>query len=123
MIMDSFTTPDSKTQQALHEADAYVRQNPIPALFCALGVGFALGLLVRALDRPTPAKVFESKLGEAGGYLGSLLAPVAYQGKRAYHKSADAVRDAVETARDIDVEDYTDPVVSWFSRMWKRCCS
>lgn len=122
MIMESFTPAESKTQEALHNADAYVRENPVPALLCALGVGFALGLLVRALDRPKPSDVFQSKLHDAGGYLGALLAPVAYQGRRAYHKSADAVRDAVESAKDIDVEDYTDPVVSWFNRMWRKCC-
>ncbi|RYD83752.1 MAG: hypothetical protein EOP84_07395 [Verrucomicrobiaceae bacterium] len=123
MIMESFTPSESKTQQTLHDADAYVRENPVPALLCAVGVGFALGLLVRALDRPKPADVFHSKLSDAGGYLGSLIAPVAYQSKRAYHKSADAVRDAVESAKDIDVDDYTDPVVSWVSRIWKKCCS
>ncbi len=122
MIMESSTTPESKPQHALHEADAYVRENPIPALLCAVGVGFALGLLVRALDRSRPSNVYESRLSEAGGYLGELFAPVAHQTKRAYHKSADAVRDAVESAREIDVEEYTDPVVSWFSRMWKKCC-
>ena len=122
MIMEASTTSD-KAQQALNEADAYVRENPIPALLCALGVGFALGLLVRALDRPTASDLFEEKMENAGGYLGALFGPAAKQTKRAYHKSADAVRGAVEQAKDIDVEDYTDPVVSWFSRMWKKCCS
>lgn len=122
MIMESSTTSD-KAQQALSEADAYVRENPIPALFCALGIGFALGLLVRALDRPTASDLLEEKMQGASGYLGALFGPVAKQTKRAYHKSADAVRDAVDQAKEIDVEDYTDPITNWFSRMWKKCCS
>jgi hypothetical protein len=52
-----------------------------------------------------------------------LFEPVARESSRAYSRSAKAVRGAVESAKDIDVEDYTDPVVSWFSRMWRKCCS
>ncbi|MHA3772008.1 hypothetical protein ACXR0O_10770 [Verrucomicrobiota bacterium sgz303538] len=113
---------DSRAQQVLHEADAYVRENPIPSVLCAVGIGFALGLLVRALERPSPRSIFEDRVDQASGYLSSLFGPVASQTKRAYRKSASAVHDAVENAKDIDVEDYTDPVVSWFSRIWNKCC-
>jgi hypothetical protein len=125
MIMEastSTTTPESKTQQVLHEADTYVRENPVPAVLCALGVGFALGLLIRALDRPTRAELLELKANEARGFLANLLEPVARESSRAYARSAKAVHGAADRVRDIDVEDYTDPVVSWFSRMWKKCC-
>ena len=122
MIMEASTSSESRTQHVLHEADSYVRENPVPAVLCALGVGFAIGLLVRALDRPTRAELLEEKANEARGYLASLFEPVARESSRAYARSSKAVRGAVESAKDIDVEDYTDPVVSWFSRMWKKCC-
>jgi hypothetical protein len=122
MIMEASTPQENKAQQVLHEADTYVRENPIPAVLCALGIGFALGLLIRALDRPTRTEILESKFEDAGGYLSSLFAPVASRANRAYRRSASAVRDAVDEVKDVDVEEYTDPVVKWFNRVWKRCC-
>jgi hypothetical protein len=122
MIMEASTPQESKASQVLHDADSYVRENPVPAVLWAIGIGFALGLLVRALERPSRADVFHDKMGDAQGFLGSLFAPVATKASKAYHRSADAVRDVVDEARDIDVEEYTDPVVRWFNRMWKKCC-
>jgi len=122
MIMEATSQSESRTQHVLHEADTYVRENPIPAVLTAVGVGFALGLLIRSLERPTARDVFEDRADEARSVLSSLFAPVASESRKAYRRSAKAVREAVDTAKDIDVEDYTDPVVSWFSRMWKRCC-
>ena len=123
MIMEASTPQDSKAQQVLQDADTYVRENPVPAVLCAIGIGFALGLLVRALERkPSRAEVFHDKLSETQGFLASLFAPVATKASRAYHRSGDAVREAVEEAKDIHVEDYTDPVAKWFNRMWNKCC-
>lgn len=123
MIMEASTPQDSKAQQVLQDADTYVRENPVPAVLCAVGIGFALGLLVRALERkPSRADVFQEKLSETQGFLASLFAPVASKASRAYQRSSHAVRGAVDEARDIHMEDYTDPVAKWFSRMWNKCC-
>lgn len=122
MIMEASTPQESRAQQVLHDADTYVRENPVPAVLCAVGIGFALGLLVRALERPSRSDVFHEKLSDTQGFLASLFSPVATKATRAYHRSADAVRDVVDEARDIDVEDYTDPVARWFNRVWKKCC-
>lgn len=123
MIMQASTSRESRAQQALQDADTYVRENPIPAVLCAVGIGFALGLLVRALERPSAADIFEERVGQTRSFLSSLFSPVARETGRAYRKSSDAIRGAVDTAKDIDIEDYTDPVVGWFSRLWKKCCS
>jgi ElaB/YqjD/DUF883 family membrane-anchored ribosome-binding protein len=102
-------------QDLLHQTDAAIRANPIPAVLAALGVGFALGLATRLLEiperRPEP-------LRDALNDLRALLATGAKRGKRAYADSSEAVRDAVEhaveKAREIDV----DPVAKWWKRVW-----
>lgn len=123
--MDSDTGPEQRSQP-LQNADTYLRENPIPALLGALAVGFAIGLLARALEsKPKPARL-RDHLDEAEDYLHSIWTPFSKKTRRAYHKSAEAVRDAVgdtvERVRDVDVDEYTDPVVKWFRRWWKSCC-
>jgi hypothetical protein len=58
----------------------------------------------------------------AADFLDSFLSPITRETRRAYKKSSDAVHGAMDSVKDIDVEDYTDPVVSWVSRLWKKCC-
>jgi hypothetical protein len=116
----------SSQSGVLREADVYVRENPIPVVLGALAVGFAIGLLVRVLERERREPGLRDHLEDAEEYLGALFSPAAKKAKRAYRKSSAVVRDAVEEAvdavRDIDVEDYTDPVAKWFRRWWKKCC-
>jgi hypothetical protein len=114
---------ENRAQDALRKADTYVRENPVPAVLWALGIGFAIGLLVRVLEHTEKKSFFDDPIHETEDYLGSVFHPLAKKTRKAYYRSADAVRDAVDSARDIDVDDYTDPVVSWVRRMWKRCCS
>lgn len=42
-----------QAKEALHRADEYVRENPVPMILGALAIGFALGLLVHHSE-PTP---------------------------------------------------------------------
>jgi ElaB/YqjD/DUF883 family membrane-anchored ribosome-binding protein len=110
-------TDDAKerAQDLLRETDDCIRANPIPAVLTAFGIGFALGLATRLLD--TPERKSEP-LRDALDDLRDLLSSTAKRGKRAYADSADAVRDAVEQAvekaRDLDV----DPVANWWKRLW-----
>ncbi len=111
----------------LRHAETYLRENPVPAIVGALVVGLVIGMVVRSVGHEErPENMLKDRLEDLETYLRRNLAPVAKKGRRAYSKSADAVRDAVESAvdhaRDIDVEDYTDPIVSWWTRFWKRCC-
>jgi hypothetical protein len=124
--MDLETGPEQRGRQPLQDADAYLRSNPLPAVLGALAVGFAIGLLARLLE-PQPRKArLRDHLEDAEDYLHSVWTPFAKKTSRAYHKSAKVVRGAVEDTvdrvRDVDVEDYTDPVVKWFRRFWKSCC-
>ena len=112
--------------RALRQAGTYVKENPIPTIIGALAIGFAVGLIARSMEHESHADRIRGRLEDTEDYLKSILRPIAKRSKRAYSKSAEAVRDAVESAvdraRDIDVEDYTDPVVSWWGRVWNKCC-
>jgi ElaB/YqjD/DUF883 family membrane-anchored ribosome-binding protein len=108
-------TQDAKdrAQDLLRETDNCIRANPVPAVLTALGIGFAIGLLTRLVE-PEPKR---QPLQDALDEIRSLLAVSAKRGKKAYAQSADVVRDAVEQAvekaREIDV----DPVAKWWKRL------
>jgi len=110
-------THDAKerAQDLLRETDNHIRANPIPAVLVALGVGIAIGLASRLIEPPARKR---EPLHDALDELRSLLATGARRGKTAYAQSAEAVRDAVEQAvekaREIDV----DPVAKWWKRIW-----
>ncbi len=101
-------------QDLLRETDHAIRANPVPAVLTAFGIGFALGLLTRYIE-PTPKR---EPWQEALDEVRAALASSAKRGKKAYAHSADVVRDAVEQAvekaRDIDV----DPVAKFWKKLW-----
>src|SRR4051812_25295177 len=109
--------------EALHRADVYVRENPVPTILGALALGFLIGVLVRSSE-PTPRSRWNDAREDAEDQLRSLLSSLAKKGKKAYKKSSSAVRDSIsdaaDAARKIDMDDYTDPVASWFSKLWKK---
>ena len=103
-----------RVQDLLRETDNAIRANPIPAVLTALGVGFALGLATRLLEIPERKPEL---LRDALDDLRALLSTSAKRGQRAYADSAEAVRDAVEqaveSARELDI----DPVAKWWQRL------
>jgi len=109
-------TQDAKVsaQDMLRETDIYIRANPVPAVLTALGIGFAIGLLTRYVEPAPKREPWQEALNE----IRSALSSGARRGKKAYSHSADVVRDAVEQAvekaRDIDV----DPVAKWWKKFW-----
>ncbi len=115
-----------QAKEALHRADEYVRENPVPMILGALAIGFALGLLVHHSE-PTPRSRWDDVrdcVGDSEESLKDLLKAVAKQSRKAYKKGSGAVRgvvdDAKSKAHDIDLDDYTDPVTDWFRKLWKR---
>jgi len=109
-------TQDAKerAQDLLRETDNCIRANPVPAVLTALGIGFAIGVLTRFVE-PAPRR---EPWQEAIDEIRSALATGTKRGKKAYAQTADIVRDAVEQAaekaRDIDI----DPVAKWWKRLW-----
>jgi len=108
-------TQDAKerAQDMLRETDNCIRANPVPAVLTALGIGFAIGLLTRYVE-PPKREPWQEALDE----IRATLASSAKRGKKVYAHSADVVRDAVEQAvekaREIDV----DPVAKWWKKLW-----
>jgi len=111
--------------RTLRQAGSYVRENPVPTIIGAVALGFAIGLIVRSIESEKRSDQLRDTLEDAEDYLRSVLVPLVKKSKRTYAKSAEAVRDAVadavDRARDIDVDDYTDPVANWWGRLWKKC--
>jgi ElaB/YqjD/DUF883 family membrane-anchored ribosome-binding protein len=109
-------TQDAKerAQNLLRETDNCIRENPVPAVLTALGIGFALGLLSRCMEPAPKREPWQEALDE----IRSTLTSGAKRGKKAYAQTADVVRDAVEQAmgkaREIDV----DPVAKWWKKLW-----
>ena len=103
----------NRAQDLLRETDNYIRGNPVPAVLTALGIGFAIGVLTRYIETPR-REPWQEVIDE----LRDALATGAKRGKKAYAHSAEVVRDAVEQAvekaREIDV----DPVAKWWKRLW-----
>ena len=73
---DAWDSVQHETNRAVRESSAYVRENPVPALIAALGVGLVLGLFlsrrepVSFKDRYVTEPLHQSK----GVLLGLLLA-------------------------------------------------
>lgn len=109
-------TQDAKdrAQDVLRETDNCIRANPVPAVLTALGIGFALGLLTRYVEPAPKREPWQDALDE----IRAALSTGAKRGKKAYAQSADVVRDAVEQAmekaRDLDV----DPVAKFWRKLW-----
>src|SRR5947209_3452730 len=84
---------------ALHRADVYVRENPVPTILGALALGFLIGVLVRSSE-PTPRSRWNDARESAEDHLRDLLSSISKKGKKAYKKSASAVLDGLSDAKD-----------------------
>ena len=116
---DGWANARSKSDDLLHETENYVRENPIPAILSALGVGFALGLLVRLLDSPS-RDIIEVPIPKAAkkvrdfDYQAAVLPfvwPVVKFFSSNYASSRKAASKAYKQASNIDVSGYIDPLV------------
>ena len=116
---ESWTDMRAKTDDVLHQTEVYVRENPFPAILTALGVGFALGLLVRLLETPSRDHI-EVPIPKAAqkvrdfDYQAAVLPflwPVVKFFSSSYAASRKSVDQAYKKASGIDVNDYIDPVV------------
>lgn len=97
--------------------DAYLRENPIPAIIGAVAVGVAVGFLVALRETSRhrePVRGFFDDLAEG---VRDRMKPLQQKARRAYANSSgrvtDAVHDAMDRARKLDV----DPGV-WWRRFW-----
>src|SRR5256714_6792794 len=112
-----------KAGRARERTEYLMRENPVPAILGALGIGIAIGLAIRygsATERKTEIEV-KSPLGDLNWSVLSLpfLWPLFKSAKRKYEKSADVVADAMEQGvkrfKKMDVDRYAKPI----RKRWK----
>jgi hypothetical protein len=105
----------------------FLRENPVPTILGALGLGIAIGLAIRYVapsERKTEIEV-KSPWGNLNWSVLSLpfLWPMFKSAKKKYERSADAVADAmkdgVKRLKKMDVERYAKPIRKRW-RAWAR---
>jgi ElaB/YqjD/DUF883 family membrane-anchored ribosome-binding protein len=113
---------EPRTRTLMEEADSYLRENPIPVLLGAVAVGVVVGLMVGSMEesrRRDPMRAFIDDLADG---VRDRLKPWQRKARRAYASSservADAVHDAVERAKNIDVDPVVAPMAAWWKRIW-----
>ena len=112
-----------KASRARERTEYFVRENPVPTILGALGLGIAIGLAIRfasASERKTEIEV-KSPLGNLNWSVLSLpfLWPLFKSAREKYESSAevvnDAVKDGVKRLKKIDVDRYAKPI----RKRWK----
>ncbi len=112
-----------KAGRARERTEYFVRENPVPAILGALGIGIAIGLAIRYAS-PTERKTeieLKSPLGDLNWSVLSLpfLWPFFKSARKKYGESADAVagamKDGVKRLKKIDVNQYAKPI----RKRWK----
>src|SRR6266581_7750881 len=116
-----------KAGRARERTEVFVRENPVPAILGALGIGIAIGLTIRYAapsERKREIEV-ESPWGNFNWSVLSLpfLWPLFKSARKRYEKSADVVADAmkdgVKRLKKMDVERYAKPMRKRW-RAWTR---
>ena len=112
-----------KANRARERTEYLVRENPVPAILGALGIGIAIGLAIRYAS-PTERKAeieVKSPLGDLNWSVLSLpfLWPFFKSARKKYEESAevmaDAMKDGVKRLKKIDVDRYAKPI----RKRWK----
>jgi hypothetical protein len=109
-----------KAGRALERTEHFVRENPVPTILSALGIGIAIGLAIRyaATSERKREIVLESPWGKFNWSVLSLpfLWPLF---KSAREKSGDVMRNGVKRLKKMDVEGYAKPIRKRW-RAWTR---
>src|SRR5436190_20124338 len=108
-----------KASRARERTEYFVRENPVPTILGALGLGIAIGLAIRfASSSEERAKVeVKSPLSNLDWSVLSLpfLWPLFKSAREKYEDSAEVVRDGVKRLKKIDVDRYAKPI----RKRWK----
>ncbi len=108
-----------KASAARDRTEVFVRENPIPVLLGALGVGIAVGLAIRYASRPSdPVEEARESISDTAWSFLSLpfLWPFLKTMRAKAEDSADAVKEGLERVKNVKVSRYTKPV----RKQWKR---
>jgi ElaB/YqjD/DUF883 family membrane-anchored ribosome-binding protein len=108
-----------KAGRARERTEYFVRENPVPAIIGALGIGIAIGLAIRyasPAERKAEIEV-KSPLGNLNWSVLSLpfLWPLFKSAREKYERSAEAMRDGVKRLKKVDMNRYAKPI----RKRWK----
>ena len=106
-----------KAGRARERTEYFVRENPMPTILGALGLGIAVGLAIRYASEPKTEVEVKSPLGNLNWSFLSLpfLWPLFKSAREKYETSTEAVKDGVKRLKKIDIEDYSRPI----RKRWK----
>jgi hypothetical protein len=118
-VSQTWDETKEKASRARERTEYFVRENPVPTILGALGLGIAIGLAIRfasTSERKAEIEV-KSPLGDLNWSVLSLpfLWPLFKSAKQKYEKSAEAMKDGVERLKKIDVDRYAKPI----RKRWK----
>jgi hypothetical protein len=115
---DAWEQTKDKASMARERTEIFVRENPIPVLIGALGVGIAIGLAIRYASSPADSgeEAKESVTDTAWSFLSlPFLWPLMRTVKAKAEDSADAVKEGLERVKNVKVSRYTKPI----RKRWK----
>jgi len=106
---DSWARVKARTASARERTELFLRENPVPTILGALGIGLAIGLAIRYAssareEEKTPARINWSFLSLP------FLWPFFRSVKEKYDESTEAVKEGVDRVRNIDMQHYTKPI-------------
>ncbi len=110
----SWAQVKERTASARERTELFLRENPVPAILGALGVGLVIGLAIRYSstareEEKTPARINWGLLSLP------FLWPFFRSVKEKYDDSTEALKEGVDRVRNIDMQRYTKPV----RRRWR----
>lgn len=108
-----------KAGRARDRTEYFVRENPMPTILGALGLGIAVGLAIRYATEPKTEVEVKSPLGNVNWSWSFLSLPFLWpffkSAREKYETSAEAVKDGVKRLKKIDIDDYAKPI----RKRWK----
>jgi hypothetical protein len=108
-----------KASRARERTEHFVRENPVPTILGALGLGIAIGLAIRFASTSDERVEVEAKspLSDLDWSVLSLpfLWPLFRSARAKYESSAEAVKDGVKRLKKFDVDRYAKPI----RKRWK----
>jgi hypothetical protein len=122
-VSQTWDETKDKASRAKARTEYFVRENPVPTILGALGLGIAIGLAIRFASSSEEKVKVEAKspLSDLDWSVLSLpfLWPLFKSAREKYEKSADAMKDGVKRLKKIDVDRYAKPIRKRW-RSWTR---
>ena len=115
---DTWAQTKEKAGVARQRTEFFLRENPVPTILGALAIGLAIGLAIRYSSSAEENEI-EAKPSPGNMHWGFLSLPLLWPFvkslKEKYRDSAEAVKEGVDRARNLDIHRYTKPI----RKRWK----